>query len=448
VRSANRLPADQFPFANGASTNRNTSERAIQRGDCRRVLVISGPLARFESWCEGTDRGSGWPAAFATVEGFLAAGSAVHWLVFMETEPFAPAGLRPGLEVSIIRTPASRWLLGLIRRGILRGACVSLLLCLRILAGMRLAGRILSKKRFDLIYGIGTDAVIISSMVSRCHGVPAVSRIFGDPEFRAYLDGPLGLLGGALYDPTVLLALRAPAALQVITDDGTRLNEVRRRVAPGLDTPYVYWRNGVDKDVPKVDRESFWRRWNVDPSTKIVLFAGRLVRVKKVDAVIKAVSCVRRELPHVRLVVVGDGHDRARLEKLANRVAGKTCLFVGYHSRERVMEFVAASDICIAGLDGWGNTTWEALAAGKCVISASKPGQPAFLHHGHNIFLVSGDDLERTLATAIASLIRNEQKRRQIGEAARATAVEHLDSWCERVNKELVLIKECILSQA
>jgi len=93
----------------------------------------------------------------------------------------------------------------------------------------------------------------------------------------------------------------------------------------GLRKPVPVVPNGVDvefiRSVPPAELESD------------VIFAGRLIPEKGVDLLLRALAEVKREIPDVRAVIIGDGPERKRLERMAKGLGlEKNVLFTGFLS--------------------------------------------------------------------------------------------------------------------
>jgi glycosyltransferase involved in cell wall biosynthesis len=122
-----------------------------------------------------------------------------------------------------------------------------------------------------------------------------------------------------------------------------------------------------------------------------LVFGGRLTEQKWLDG---AISAAREA--GVRLVIAGDGPDRARLEALG----GAT--FLGAQPRETVLELFRAADASILS-SSWENFPQgvvESLAAGTPVIATAVGGVAEVVTDGENGLLVPAGDTG-ALATAI-----------------------------------------------
>lgn len=144
------------------------------------------------------------------------------------------------------------------------------------------------------------------------------------------------------------------------------------------------------------------------------LFVGRLSREKGVATLIEA----WRALPGIPLTVIGDGPERAALE----RAAPANVQFAGQQPREAVLRSMAEAQAVVVPSEWYENfpmTVVEAMAVGTPVI-ASRTGALASIvtdgHDGAHFAPGNGDDLARTVRIAFADRPRLER----MGAAARA----------------------------
>ena len=128
-----------------------------------------------------------------------------------------------------------------------------------------------------------------------------------------------------------------------------RIKEVYARDAAVIHPPI-----DVDRFKPSHEQDDYY------------LVLSRLVGYKRIDLAIEACTLTNR-----RLIVVGDGPDRARLEGLA----GKTIEFVGRVSDAEVARYAArARALIFPGEEDFGMTPLEVNAAGRPVIAFDAGG--------------------------------------------------------------------------
>lgn len=145
---------------------------------------------------------------------------------------------------------------------------------------------------------------------------------------------------------------------------------------------------------------------------------------KGVDTVIKALPKVLNSVPEACYVVVGDGPDRDRLERLAAETGVKHLVFfVGGTTDEEMMGYYAACDVFVmpSATEGFGIAFLEAMALGKPVIGGDHGGTRNLIEPGVTGFLVKHGDID-VLADTLILLLTNEELRKRMGEAGRQCA--------------------------
>lgn len=166
--------------------------------------------------------------------------------------------------------------------------------------------------------------------------------------------------------PRRMIKWAARRADAVITVCSALRDEV---VALGVDAKRVTsLRNGVDLDLfqptPRTPNQEF-----------SLLTVGHLVAVKAQELIIGALPL----LPGVRLVVAGDGPNRAMLENLARelKVADRTTFLGAVPQAELRAHYGAADALVLASSrEGWANVLLESMACGTPVVASRVYGTP------------------------------------------------------------------------
>ena len=140
-------------------------------------------------------------------------------------------------------------------------------------------------------------------------------------------------------------------------------------VAMGIDADRVVsLRNGVDLQL--------FRPTERTPNPMFTLLAvGHLVPVKAQDLIIGALPL----LPGVRLVLAGDGPDRAKLENLARELkVMDRVTFLGAVPQAQLRAHYGAADALVlsSSREGWANVLLEAMACGTPVVASRVYGTP------------------------------------------------------------------------
>lgn len=201
--------------------------------------------------------------------------------------------------------------------------------------------------------------------------------------------------------------------------------------------PVDLLRNGVDVErfTPAVDASPVRRRYGLGDAPTVVTI-GRLVPRKGQDRLIAALPRVRRHVPGARLLVVGDGRDRARLARLAARVGDGGVSFTGRVDWSELPAFHRAADVFAhpnrsrwGGLEqeGFGVVFLEAQGCGVPVVAGRSGGSPEALVDGRTGLLVDGRDTA-AIADALVRLLADRPAAARMGAAARAWVERHW-SW-------------------
>jgi glycosyltransferase involved in cell wall biosynthesis len=142
---------------------------------------------------------------------------------------------------------------------------------------------------------------------------------------------------------------------------------------------------------------------------------------KAVDVAIAAVAQVAERQRDVRFVIVGDGAERARLERLGAELLGDRVLFTGARPNSEIPDLVAAMDVlvCSSDFEGTPAAVLEWMRAGKPIVATAVGGIPGIIEDRTEGLLVPPRDRD-ALAAAIGTLVDQRQLRADLGAAARA----------------------------
>jgi glycosyltransferase involved in cell wall biosynthesis len=176
------------------------------------------------------------------------------------------------------------------------------------------------------------------------------------------------------------------------------------------------------------------------PPGREALFVGRLDRRKGIHVLLEAVAVLRDRLDTFHLTVVGDGPDRAWMERRVVEGGLKTFVtFAGPLDETGVAEAVRRADLLVApGLaEGLPVVIMEALASGVPVVASAVGGVPELVRHGETGLLAPAGDPEG-LADAMADLLACPDLRRSMGEAGRRLVCRDYDA---RLNAAALLAR-------
>jgi len=169
-----------------------------------------------------------------------------------------------------------------------------------------------------------------------------------------------------------------------------------------------------------------------------ILFVGRLEKRKGAEYLLKAYQRVKREIPHSRLIIVGQGTRlRSKYEKLVVQSGLKDVVFVGFVKHNDLPRYYKTADVFCAPATGWesfGIVLLEAMAVGKPIVASNIAGYSSLVTHEVEALLVPPKDV-KGLAQALITLLNDESMRQQMGANGLATATKY--DW-QRVARQLL----------
>jgi len=262
---------------------------------------------------------------------------------------------------------------------------------------LRLAAR-LRRERVDVLHTHLSTASLLGGLAARLAGVPAVATVHG-----------LNTRTSFLYASRIIAVSNAVRQHLV----GQRIPESRIQV--------VY--NGIElsRYLHPPDPRRVRAELGVPPDDFLIGAAGRLGPEKGHSYLIEATALlVARESLPVRLLIAGEGRNRSTLEETARRCGIADRVILPGFQRD-VMPYQAALDVfCLPSLkEGLSLSALEAMALGKPVIASRVGGTPEVVVEGETGLLVEPANPE-ALAGALATLLRDPDRARRMGEAGRA----------------------------
>ncbi len=248
---------------------------------------------------------------------------------------------------------------------------------------------------------------------------PVIVHTFHGHVLEGYFGKPKTLTFRSLER---LLARRTDALIGV--SEQTVADLVRLRVAPaskfrviplGLDLePFV--------EADAASGEQLRSELGIGPDEVLFTFVGRIVPIKRVDLLTAAFARASRATPGLRLLVVGDGEARTRLELLAAELgAGDRVHFIGY--RRDLARIAAAADVAVISSDNEGTpvSLIEAAAAGVPAVATNVGGVGSIVDEDTGMLVAKGN--EAALAEAMQAIAADRGLRRRLGVGARARAL-------------------------
>jgi phosphatidylinositol alpha-1,6-mannosyltransferase len=299
----------------------------------------------------------------------------------------------------------------------------------------------------DLEYDAGLPFPVYRDPATMLLPTPAVGRRVIEVMHRHDCDrvvfgasAPLGLLGRRLRQAGAkrIVALthghevwwaRVPVTRQLLRRIGDSVDVMtyvsewcRKRIAPALSQDAVAC---MERLSPGVDTDRFYpgcggaevrERLGIPADAPVIVCTARMVKRKGQDTLVKAWPAVLRAVPEARLLLVGDGPSRTRVERLARRGSvDASILFTGSVAWEDIPAYTDAGDVfamlCrsrLLGLEAeaFGIVSLEAQACGLPVLIGASGGAPESLLHmtaGRVVNPRDMDEIERVLVHSVVA---------------------------------------------
>jgi len=169
----------------------------------------------------------------------------------------------------------------------------------------------------------------------------------------------------------------------------------------------------------------------------LVLMVGRLVEKKGVPTLLAAVKLLRDKGRPIECVILGDGTQRASVERAVDELGIKDAVQLpGWAAPEDVRKWMSRASVLAApsvvtadgDRDGLPNVILEAAAAGLPVVASDVGGIGEFVCNEVTGLLVTPGDAD-ALATAIERMMEDEVFRKKVAEAAREKVGREYDAY-------------------
>lgn len=260
-------------------------------------------------------------------------------------------------------------------------------------------------------------------------GIPAVAaKKFLKIPFVVWGQGSDIYLPGRFTRMTSKPILQNADAVLALTED------MKQKMREICDRDISVVPNGIDLERFKISSGG-----KKEGNAKTIIFVGRLHPVKGVQYLIEAMAIVHQQMPDVKLVIVGDGMERARLEEFAEKLNLNGCIqFAGQVPQESIPRFMHQADVFVLSSlsESFGIVNLEAMAAGLPIVATNVGGIPDIVEEGVNGYLVNAKNPDE-IAERVLIFLQNDEMREEISANNREKA--EMFTWsrvAEKVEKE------------
>lgn len=136
-----------------------------------------------------------------------------------------------------------------------------------------------------------------------------------------------------------------------------------------------------------------------NPAMPVIIFIGRLTPVKKLELLLEAVNRINQDSPKLNLVIIGDGPERKKLEKMGTSgLENKWLYFTGAcYDENEIGKYLLKSDLCVSP-GNVGLTAVHSLSFGTPVCThdnmSNQMPEAEIIKDGYNGFLFKENNID------------------------------------------------------
>ncbi|MDQ0974935.1 spore coat protein SA [Neobacillus niacini] len=201
----------------------------------------------------------------------------------------------------------------------------------------------------------------------------------------------------------------------------------------------------------KAKAELLKKEWGVT-DRKILLYSGRLVKIKGVHHILAAMPELVKVDPSIVLVIAGSslsptsdnlGYE-ARLLELAEKVKGHV-IFASFITHDEIHTWYQMADLLLvpSAAEPFGLVNVEAMAVGTPVIGTNSGGIPEIIQHGKTGILIDPERVVQELTWQILKLFSRPEKIMKMGVDS-AIHVRANFTWVRTAQRQLALYRDLL----
>ncbi len=297
----------------------------------------------------------------------------------------------------------------------------------------------IKKNKIDLIYTRQGLSLIAPAALSKLLSTPYITEINGNIEDE--------LLSYGL--PKFYIKI-SKLVERYCYKKATKIISVTQKIKESIIKKYkipakkiIVLENGVDSNKFK----PLWRYQN--NKEKIIGYIGNFASWQGVEYLIEAISIIKKNIPDVKCMIVGDGPERNELEDLSIKFGLKeNIIFKGHINHTSIPKYINSFYLCVAPKkkvlkNGGGSPfkIYEYASCGKPTISTKIPGTEFISKNDCGIIVEPNNS--RALAEAIAKLLNNPKLAENMGRNGRK-AILNGHSWRNVAERTQKVIEDAI----
>ena len=276
----------------------------------------------------------------------------------------------------------------------------------------------------QMLMGIGQAAMKIGNK----YGIPIVSTNHAMPEnlmdnlrllapFSRPINYMIKAYGARFHSKADFVTLPTQSAIDMFG------------AGDKIDVPMAPVSNGIDLGRFTVGQapDELYKKFELPTDRPIISYIGRLDAEKHLPVLLRAFVRVKSVLPHVHLLIVGDGTERTNLQSLARELGiSHDTTFAGRVSDEDLVDLHKVGTVfCMPSpAELQSIATLEAMASGQPVVAVDAGALKELCQHERNGYLTEQDD-DETIAEGLVAILSDDALRQEMSRESLAIATTH-----------------------
>jgi glycosyltransferase involved in cell wall biosynthesis len=287
---------------------------------------------------------------------------------------------------------------------------------------LRKLEKLLREQKPDLVHTHSGKAGILGRLAAKRAGVPVIIHHIHGPSFGNFQ----GALANFIFTAAETHAAKVTDHFFCSAEAMTKLY-----LAAGIGRPEMFTRifSGFELQpfLNVTNDLTLRQQLGLEENHFVIGKVSRIFKLKGHADLLKAFAKILPQVPHARLLLVGDGSLRGEIEKQARELNVRDkIVFTGLVPPNEVARYVGIMD-CLAHLsyrEALSRALPQALAAGKPVIAYDFDGADEICLENETGFLIRTGDIE-TAAQKLLKLARDAALRKKFGERGQQFVKEY-----------------------
>ena len=275
----------------------------------------------------------------------------------------------------------------------------------------------IKEKSIDAIvlYSVPTNG-LQAIYLARKFNIPIVFRSIDIPNMLVpypILRPVTKLLEERIYSKVDLVLPNTPQYSKYIANMGVAESKIR--LLPfSIDTGLFH---------PSVDCSKVRQKWGFSESDQVIVFIGTLFKFSGLDAFIREFPEIIKQTPEAKLLIVGDGPQRPKLERIITELGlEKQVIITGFQPYQTIPQYINLATICIntflindATMDIFPAKIMQYIACGKATVATALRGITTLLPGESHGVVYANSAAE--IARGVVMLLKSMEHRQQLERA-------------------------------